>query len=699
MDKNDKATRIRSAADNNATVIKPSGAEQTASESSQSEPSGSASAEKKPAADARTRIKQTQPPRQPADKLAPSTEKLRKDAAALTRINNNFQSQDTSKGFERARGDANRALSENKIVLNRRFVLESTLGSGGMGTVYKGQDLRKVEANDQNPYVAVKVLNSDFEKHPDAYISLQREASRTNKLAHPNIITVNDFDRDGDVVFMTMELLEGQSMDVVLRKYKDVGLPKERALSIIKDYCSAVEYAHQNSIIHSDLKPGNIFITKSGAKVLDFGIARITTDAQLKDDFDAGSLGALTEAYASLEMFQYKPPAPGDDVYAAGIIAYELLTGRHPYGRKSAEQVLAENIKLKRPDGLSKREWKALSGALKITREERTASIQEFLDELTLTKKFPIFKVTSLIFLIGLAWFGYTKYFVPDKLTSVTKETFLKAQECYASKNYDCAIDSSKAVIKMDPGNKQAQQLLKQAKDDFLQYRVNVLQKAANKCLNNEDVQCASKKLQKLIDISAGSEQIVLLESSISEKKLEIFVRKTMQMANTCMAEKNYDCVMDYTTQLLDKKPDYKPAKDLANNVRAVLSRQRIFIASNNKEFKSRMKQAKECFRKEDYICAKKYAKLALKNKPDNSQAETLYEKSSYAINRKADSLRRANKVLKQGQECYERKNYSCSIAKSESALEFVPNHKVALKLKNKAENEINKLKNSIIIN
>jgi len=165
------------------------------------------------------------------------------------------------------------------------------------------------------------------------------------------------------------------------------------------------------------------------------------------------------------------------------------------------------------------------------------------------------------------------------------------------------------------------------------------------------------------------------------------------------MQEKDYDCVLDYTNKLLSKAPDYKPAKELADEVRVILSVQRIATANNNKEFNSRIKQSKACFEKEDYICAKKYAKLALKNKPDNSQAETLYEKSSYALNRKAENLRRANKVLKQGQKCFERKNYSCSIAKSESALEFVPDYKAALKLKNKAKNEIEKLRNSIIIN
>lgn len=157
--------------------------------------------------------------------------------AELTRISNSLKSQDNSQGFTKARNDANKALAENKIILNKRFVLESTIGTGGMGTVYKAQDLRKVEANDVNPNVAVKVLNSNFEDHPDAFVTLQREASRSHILSHPNIVTVHDFDRDGDVIYMTMELMNGQAMDELLYE-QPTGLPKEQSLQIISDYCT-----------------------------------------------------------------------------------------------------------------------------------------------------------------------------------------------------------------------------------------------------------------------------------------------------------------------------------------------------------------------------------------------------------------------------------------------------------------------------
>ena len=104
-------------------------------------------------------------------------------------------------------------------VLKQRFVLDEKLGSGGMGTVYRAKDLRKVEARDRHPYVAVKVLNDDFRAHPEAFIALQREAAKSQALSHRNIVSIFDFDKDGDVPFIIMELLEGRELADLLRAY------------------------------------------------------------------------------------------------------------------------------------------------------------------------------------------------------------------------------------------------------------------------------------------------------------------------------------------------------------------------------------------------------------------------------------------------------------------------------------------------
>lgn len=114
-------------------------------------------------------------------------------------------------------------------VLKGRFILAKIVGSGGMGVVYKAKDLLKVEAKDRDPFVAIKVLSEEFKSHPEAFISLQRESRKSQRIAHPNIVNVYDFDRDGDVVFMTMEYMDGRPLDKMLRQYKSTGLPSDDA--------------------------------------------------------------------------------------------------------------------------------------------------------------------------------------------------------------------------------------------------------------------------------------------------------------------------------------------------------------------------------------------------------------------------------------------------------------------------------------
>ncbi|HFB66801.1 MAG TPA: serine/threonine protein kinase, partial [Aeromonadales bacterium] len=224
--------------------------------------------------------------------------------------------------------------------IKNRFVLLEILGVGGMGKVYKALDLRKQEARDQLPYIAVKLLNDEFKHHPDALIALQREARKSQQLAHPNIVNVHDFDRDEEAVFMTMELLDGQSLEQIIAHEYPSGMPADIAVEIINSLCHALIYAHKHQIIHSDLKPANIFITAGGIpKIFDFGIARACNNSSLKSQagvsdktlFDPTALGALTPTYASLAMLEGRAPAESDDLYAICCVFYELLTGKHPY--------------------------------------------------------------------------------------------------------------------------------------------------------------------------------------------------------------------------------------------------------------------------------------------------------------------------------------------------------------------------------
>jgi serine/threonine protein kinase len=268
-------------------------------------------------------------------------------------------------------------------VINNRFEVVGTLGEGGMGSVFRALDRRKEEAQDREPHVAIKVLGGDFKQHPQAFIALQREARKSQTLAHPNIITVYDFDRDGDIFYMTMEQLNGMTLEDFIKAHPK-GAPIKQATDVIIAIAKALAYAHSKNIVHSDLKPGNVFVSADGnVKILDFGIARavatISDDQGDKTLFDAGELGGLTPTYASREMFLGEEPHPGDDLYALGIMAYEILGGSHPYLRKPANIAVAEKMKITRLKGLKNKQWQAVAGALALHRDDRLNSAELFI--------------------------------------------------------------------------------------------------------------------------------------------------------------------------------------------------------------------------------------------------------------------------------------------------------------------------------
>ncbi len=286
-------------------------------------------------------------------------------------------------------GDTSKEVATIGIgsVIKRRFELIDMLGRGGMGIVYRAKDRIRVEAKDRNPYVAIKVLNENFKAHPESFVALQRECSRTQKLAHPNIATVYDFDRTGPVAYLTMEILEGKPLnEYITNDLPKDGLEFSDAWPLIDGLGQALSFAHQRSIVHSDFKPANAFMTDTGTvKVLDFGIARAFKKPGSEHEetmFDAAKLGALTPRYASCEMLAGEPPDPRDDIYALGIVSYLMLSGAHPYDGKAAN--VAQSRKLKAPTiaGLSKLQNRALQNAVAFNREERTGSVDTFLHEL-----------------------------------------------------------------------------------------------------------------------------------------------------------------------------------------------------------------------------------------------------------------------------------------------------------------------------
>jgi len=316
--------------------------------------------------------------------------------------------------------------------LRGRYLLDELIGQGAMGQVWRAKDLLGEEARDRNPYVAVKVLNSDFETRPDAFIALHREAARAQKLAHPNIVTVYVFDRDEESgrAFIAMELLEGRPLDRLIRQGGPGGLPREQSLPIIRGMAEGLAYAHRKGIVHSDFKPANVFLTADGTpKILDFGIARAVQVAEraggalpglaaaAADNDDSGFQG-YTVNYAAPEALAGAQPSTTEDVFALGIVAYELVSGAHPFKRMSAVEARAAHVQRPPLKGLKRREARAIDKALAYEPAQRYPDAAAFLRQfqgIPIIQKGLIVAVAVLV--LAAAGLSYRNYLnsLPDQ--------------------------------------------------------------------------------------------------------------------------------------------------------------------------------------------------------------------------------------------------------------------------------------------
>ncbi len=302
-------------------------------------------------------------------------------------------------------------------LIKDRFSLVEEIGYGGMGVVYTARDMRKEEAGDNDSLLAIKLLSEDFKKHPLALRLLQQESKKSQKLAHPNIVNVYDFDRDQNTVFMTMELLNGRPLREYLEEVWGSTTPFNVLEPIISGIVGGLDYAHQQGIVHSDLKPANIYLTEDdGVKLLDFGIARAVmnserTKVSVNDDSKVANptdgLVVLTPSYASPEMFDEMPPDQRDDIFALACITYQLLAGRHPYYNRPSNKAKEEGLVPSRIEGLSDRQWKGLLHGLSLDRETRTPTAKQFLAEISPKRQEPWRLAALSIALLSLLYVFY----------------------------------------------------------------------------------------------------------------------------------------------------------------------------------------------------------------------------------------------------------------------------------------------------
>jgi len=226
------------------------------------------------------------------------------------------------------------------------YDITAPLGAGGMGEVYRGRDTRLDRT------VAIKILPAHLSSNPEARQRFDREARAISSLNHPNICTLYDVGHQDGIDFLVMEFLEGETLAERLAKGP---LPTEQVLKYGIEVCEGLERAHKSGVIHRDLKPGNIMLTKSGAKLMDFGLAKATStgaapvsglSATIADPSDQRPLTAQgtlvgTFQYMSPEQVEGKEADPRSDIFALGAVLYEMATGKRAFTGKNQASVIA----------------------------------------------------------------------------------------------------------------------------------------------------------------------------------------------------------------------------------------------------------------------------------------------------------------------------------------------------------------------
>ena len=223
------------------------------------------------------------------------------------------------------------------------YKLISRLGAGGMGEVWRAEDTRLQR------FVAIKILSEHIANDPEWKARFLREARTVAQMNHPNIATIYSIEQEGETFFIAMELVEGESLATVLAQGK---LEPREAVRILRQVAEALAEAHEKGVVHRDVKPDNIIVSKRVVKVLDFGIAKQLVSTTESPTLTQGGMIVGTPFYMSPEQALGRPVDARSDIFSLGVVLYEALAGKRPFEGEAVTETMM-NIIMTEPADLA----------------------------------------------------------------------------------------------------------------------------------------------------------------------------------------------------------------------------------------------------------------------------------------------------------------------------------------------------------
>jgi hypothetical protein len=266
-------------------------------------------------------------------------------------------------------------------LIKNRYRLEAHLGFGGIGQVYRALDVAAQSAGSPNPYLTLKFIAVDLNREPQAHYALRNAVNRVKPLRHPNMVDTYGIENDNERLFVTMQPLAGRWLGELIREVRSAGMTYNIAWPIVAGIAKGLAYAHNHGLVHADLSPYSVFITEDGTpKIMGFGfIHALPTSNEAMDLLDTMTLRAYSEAYTADTWATHATPHPADDLYPLGVIAYELLTGKHPFKRQSLTTARQRQMKFEPIPDLNRSASKLIARCLSFDRTERPKNALRFL--------------------------------------------------------------------------------------------------------------------------------------------------------------------------------------------------------------------------------------------------------------------------------------------------------------------------------
>ena len=270
------------------------------------------------------------------------------------------------------------------MTVNNRYLLESKLGNGCMGQVFTATDLAAENTGVSDSRVIVEVVAVDLNQESDALMFLKDAVSRIKQLNHQNIVRVFGVEQADGQVSVVMEHLKGRWLADIIRQARKQPLALAAAWSLIEGISNGLAHAHKRGMVHSNLNPCSVFVTDAGVpKIMGFElIDALPTSAEAIELLDTMTLRAYSEAYTTQMVDTPGKATPADDLYPLGVIAYELLTGKHPFQRHSLDVARLKHLSYEPVPDLPPRAAKLLAECLSFERAARPADAARFVKRL-----------------------------------------------------------------------------------------------------------------------------------------------------------------------------------------------------------------------------------------------------------------------------------------------------------------------------